>query len=150
MSGTSRDDGSEAFAEAWDDFFRAVRRARGRAARDPAVGLTGPQFHLLSPLTTERTLPAGVLAEEAGMSAPGATRMLDGLERAGYVERSAHPDDRRSVLISRTADGLLAVEERRERAEAARRRIHAGLREAEREQATQLLKRLAGIVDEVL
>ena len=85
-----------------ETFFRAVRHARGRAARAADGALTLPQYHLLEPLAAEGALPVGVLADEAGVAAPTATKMLDGLVRAGLVERTSAPHDRRVVLISLT------------------------------------------------
>lgn len=39
------------------------------------------------------------------ITSAGMTRTLDRLERAGHVERSPNPDDRRSVLIGLTREG---------------------------------------------
>jgi DNA-binding MarR family transcriptional regulator len=142
--------GVAAFTDAWDTFFRSVRRARGRAARAAEQGaLSLPQYHLLEPLAAEGALPVGALAEEAGIAAPTATKMLDGLVRGGYVTRSTSPHDRRVVLIALTRAGEDALAARREKVAAARRRIHAGLTREEREQATALLHRLADVVEDL-
>jgi MarR family transcriptional regulator, lower aerobic nicotinate degradation pathway regulator len=75
--------------------------------------------------------------------------MVDGLVRAGFVARGAAPHDRRVVLISLTPAGRRALAAKRERVAAARRRIHAQLSPAEREQAAALLHRLAEIVEDL-
>ena len=92
------------FDAAWTEFFGAIRRARGRATREvEREGLSLAQFGLLfSFVELERgdVLPVGALAEAAGIAQPTATRMLDGLERQGIVERRPSTADRRSVRLS--------------------------------------------------
>ncbi|MFZ4508116.1 MAG: MarR family winged helix-turn-helix transcriptional regulator [Fimbriimonas sp.] len=50
------------------------------------------------------------LAHRVIFSPSGLTRMLDRLEKAGWVRREAHPSDRRSLLAVLTAEGLAARE----------------------------------------
>src|SRR6266480_54968 len=90
---TSRGD-VEAFTAGLDDFLRALRTARGRFNRAPAVPeLSASQFHLLEPLATSGgPLPISALADAAAVAAPTASRMLDGLVRRGIAERS-RPDE---------------------------------------------------------
>lgn len=45
--------------------------------------------------------PSG-LAAAVGLSSGGLSIALERLERAGYIRRSQHPDDRRSVLVEAT------------------------------------------------
>ena len=69
---------AERFAAAWDEFFAAVRRARGRAAREAEPGtLTLAQFQLLAAFEHERELTVGALAEA------GRRRPADGDADAG-------------------------------------------------------------------
>ena len=44
-------------------------------------------------------LAAGELGRQAGLSSGSVTALIDRLERQGYVERVADPDDRRRVLV---------------------------------------------------
>ena len=83
------------FDAAWEAFFRAARRARTRWPADRAGGLTLPQYFLLQPLLDGSPHGVGELAEAAGVAGPTATKMLDGLERGGMVERRASTTDRR-------------------------------------------------------
>ncbi|MGW9114628.1 MarR family transcriptional regulator [Microbacterium sp. NPDC055683] len=48
-------------------------------------------------------LAPGDLARELGLSTASITGLLDGLERAGYVERRRHPTDRRRLIVAPTA-----------------------------------------------
>lgn len=145
----SRETDAERFVAAWETFAAAIRRARSRAAERPDGMLTPAQFRLLAALEDAPSLSVGELAQEAGVSSPTATRMLDGLVRDGYAQRTPCDEDRRAVLVSLTPRGEQALHARwarlRERLEHASTELTA----AEREQATQLLRRLAELMDEI-
>jgi DNA-binding MarR family transcriptional regulator len=141
--------GLEAFEQSWDEFFSAVRRARGRATREQPGGLTLAQFHLLTPLYEARVLPVGEIALGAGIATPTATRMLDGLERAGIVTREQSTDDRRVVKIRLTTKGRRLVRAKLKTVSTKRRSIYEGLSPREREQAIGLLRRLAAAIEEL-
>jgi MarR family transcriptional regulator, organic hydroperoxide resistance regulator len=135
--------------EALHDFFQAARRARGRAARDPSPGgLSLAQYHLLEPLgagpRTNREL-----AELAGVSAPTATRIVDGLLDRGFVSRVEDPTDRRAVVISLTPSGRAALNTKEREYAAGRKRIAAALDPHEQEVAAELLRRLAAVIEEL-
>jgi DNA-binding MarR family transcriptional regulator len=51
-------------------------------------------LELLGPLTPK------ALGAYSGLSSGGVTVALDRLEKAGYIRRTANPDDRRSVLVN--------------------------------------------------
>ena len=139
------------FAAAWETFFRAVRRAKGRAsAQPPAEGVSLAQYHLLAPLSSGGTQTIRALAEAAGVTPPTATRMLDGLDRDGFVTRSPSPTDRRCVLVDLTPAGRAALAHTEAAVAAGRARIAGSLTDAEREQAAALLRRLAVVVEEQL
>jgi DNA-binding MarR family transcriptional regulator len=50
------------------------------------------------------------LAARLATDAPYTTLVVDDLERRGLVERSAHPTDRRSKIVTATPAGLKAAE----------------------------------------
>lgn len=135
----------DAFSAAMDEFARAQRRVAGRFNRAPKVPeLSTPQFHLLTPLLAAgEPLSVGVLSSAAGVSAPTATRMLDGLLKRGIVTREASREDRRSVLVGLTPHGQELMTIKHERLQVVRAQIFAGLSEDERRGAAQLLRRLA-------
>jgi DNA-binding MarR family transcriptional regulator len=137
------------FTAAWEHFFRTVRRARGRAnARPPRDGLSLAQYQLLGALEGGEGLSVRALAEAAGVAAPTATRMLDGLQRDGFVTRTPSPADRRCVVVELTPAGRKALARTHAQVVDARARISASLSDAEREQAAALLRRLAVVVEE--
>ncbi len=140
---------AETFAAAWEAFGLATRRARARLSREDGLALTPSQLHLLEALDGPDSLTVGRMAEAAGVTAPTATRMLDGLERTGVVERSADPRDRRCVNVRLTRAGRELVSAKRAAVAAKRTELFARLAPRERVDATRLLRRLAGLIDEL-
>jgi DNA-binding MarR family transcriptional regulator len=146
---TAQTSSAIALSDALHDFFRAARRARGRAAKRPVgEGLSLAQYHLLEPLT-EGPLTNRQLAEQAGVSSPTATRMLDLLVARRFVTRLEDPVDRRAVLISLTPAGREAVAAKLAEVDEGRRRIAAALEPDEQLVAADLLRRLAGVIEEL-
>ena len=139
------------FTDAWEAFFRATRRARGRST-GPLEGtrLSLAQYQLLEALRAAPRLPVSELATTAGVAPPTATRMLDALVRDGLAERTRCEKDRRVVHIALTAAGRDAVHAAAERVAAGRARVRDQLTEAEQEHAAALLRRLTAIVEEQL
>jgi MarR family transcriptional regulator, organic hydroperoxide resistance regulator len=137
------------FSEALHHFFRATRRARGRAASRPAGdGLSLAQYHLLEPLA-EGPLTNRQLAELAGVASPTATRMVDVLLERRLVVRVDDPLDRRAVLISLTPKGREALAAKLREYDAVRRRIASAFEPDEQRIATDLLRRLADVIEEL-
>ena len=132
-----------------DEFFRTLRRARGRANQAHAGGLSLAQFQLLDVLGDGERRTVGQLAEAGGIAQPTATRMLEALERAGVVERSPAPRDRRCVLISLTPASDSALERKRLEIQAARERISSSLTAQERRDAAVVLRRLSTLMEDL-
>jgi DNA-binding MarR family transcriptional regulator len=137
------------FEDAVAAFFRAARRARGRASQRTEPGsLSLAQFYLLEPLLGgSRTL--GQLADTVEIAPPTASRMLEALRGHGLVERTRAEDDRRSVRFTLTDAGRAAAHEKRDAVRAARRRMADALSEDERVVAADLLVRLAAVIEEL-
>src|SRR5919201_5865949 len=144
-SSTSRPDGPPAsFVSALEEFFSAVRRSRARAAREAGAGeLTVSQYQLLAALAEGSERPVGELAEAAAVTTPTATRMLDGLVRAGIAERRHSTADRRVVTVRLTAKGRRLMTRKEEVVDAKRRALFHSLNPSERRQVERLLRRLA-------
>ena len=139
------------FSAAWESLFRTTRRLRARAHLFAGEsGMSLAQYHVLAPLRDVPELAVGELAEAAGVAPPTATRMLDCLARDGYITRRHSETDRRSVLVSLTADGEQAVERAHGIVEAWRRDVFERLEPTEREQAVVLLERLTQVMEEQL
>jgi len=96
------------------DVFEAMRRlsteidALDQRAADQ-LGINRTDLQLVDVLRSRGPLTASQLARAVGLTSGGLSIALDRLERIGYVRRSQHPDDRRSVLVEGT-DALAPLE----------------------------------------
>src|SRR5579859_313021 len=80
-----------------------LRRAR---RDDGAMGLPPGQASALSVLVFGGACTLGELARIEQVRAPTMTRMVDALERRGYVRREADASDRRRLRLSATPAGV--------------------------------------------
>lgn len=71
-----------------------------------AHGLTVAEWRVLATLSAGEPMSTGRVAEVAVMKPPTATRLLDRLQAAGYVQRLAHASDRRVTLVQLTPAGV--------------------------------------------
>ena len=96
------------------DLFVALVRAHAHATRQLSAqltadhGLTISDYEVLLRLSRapDRRMRRVDLAEQVLLTASGITRLLDGLERSGYVERGSCDSDRRVVYAVLTDAGL--------------------------------------------
>ena len=133
--------------ETWIDFLRvhASLTRRLSARLEAEHGLTLRDFDVLAQLahTPDHRLRRVDLARSVLLSASGVTRLLDGLERAGLVEKGTCDSDARVTYAVLTTAGL-------EQYRAARRSHVRDVEElfgshfsaADREQLSALLARL--------
>src|SRR5262249_16934072 len=71
-----------------------------KAAERLALNVTGLQcLDFMDIPGVDGKLTAGQLAELTGISTGAMTRLIDRLERAGFVRRERPPEDRRRVLV---------------------------------------------------
>jgi DNA-binding MarR family transcriptional regulator len=145
---TADEQATTAFSQALHDFFRAARRARGRASRRPSGGLSMAQYHLLEPLA-DGPHTNGQLAESAEVASPTATRMIDVLVSRDLVTRVEDPTDRRAVLISLTPAGRGALAAKMGEYDGMRRQMAASLAPEERRVAAKLLARMTDVIEEL-
>src|SRR5688572_24100423 len=64
-----------------------------------AVGIHPSDNECLDYLVMNGPATAGQLATWTGLTTGAITAMLDRLEKAGFVRREPHPDDRRKVVV---------------------------------------------------
>lgn len=82
-----------------------MRRTMEEHGLTPRHGAVLPQL-----LASERPLTVGELARRMRVSLPTASELVGALDRAGVVERSPDPENRRRVLVSLTPAFRPAVE----------------------------------------
>ena len=105
------------------------RRRRGIA------DLSASAFQALAVLEgADEPLTGHAIAERLLVSSASMTSLLDTLERRGLIERHAHPDDRRKVLIHLTDEAQTLVDQMLPAVNRATTEAVATVREADRQQ----------------
>jgi DNA-binding MarR family transcriptional regulator len=96
----------------WFRFIRLHRRATSSiAALLKSIGLSIPQFDLLSTLTEREGLSQQELAERLYVTKGNVSGLLDRMVEAKLVERRAIPGDRRSNALHLTSKGRALAEQ---------------------------------------
>jgi DNA-binding MarR family transcriptional regulator len=103
----------QASAQAFVALLRAHAAATRKLSAELSVDhdLTLSDYEVLLRLSRapDRRMRRVDLAEQVLLTASGITRLLDGLERSGFVERASCSTDRRVVYAVLTDDGLEKV-----------------------------------------
>jgi DNA-binding MarR family transcriptional regulator len=73
------------------------------------LGMPANDLQCLNLLVSAGTATPSWLAERLGMTTSAATKMLDRLERAGYLARSDDPDDRRRIIVRPDVQRIAAL-----------------------------------------
>ena len=90
----------------WFRFIRLSRRVTAAIGTElRALGLSIPQFDVLSTLTEREGLTQQELAERLYVTKGNVSGLIDRLVEAGLVERRAIPGDRRSHALHLTEAG---------------------------------------------
>lgn len=90
----------------WFRFIRLNRRVTSAVAAElRSLGLSIPQFDVLSTLTEREGLTQQELAGRLYVTKGNVSGLIDRLVEAGLVERRASPEDRRSHALHLTATG---------------------------------------------
>ena len=124
-------------ARVQDESFGRFGLNRGEVGVLAALMLAGPRERL-SPTQLFRGLM---------LSSAGITSRLDRLENRGYVKRTPHATDRRSVLVEITDAGRKVLEQAISADVQREAELVAPLTRAERRTLAALLKKLLGAVE---
>jgi DNA-binding MarR family transcriptional regulator len=101
---TSTNSHSESARRAWQAMADLVLDNDRRREVSSRVGLSFGKIRALRRIAV-RAMTMGELAVLLGVDPPNLTMVVDDLERAGLVERRAHPTDRRAKLVVATEKG---------------------------------------------
>lgn len=109
----SRDLSREALLGELIDEIRAGQRATDLVdeAACKLMGVNRTDGRCLDILEQRGRMSAGELAEQARLTSGAVTAVIDRLERVGYAQRVADPDDRRRVLVEATPKAFAMSEE---------------------------------------
>ncbi len=92
-------------------YSHATRLLNAQLIADHGLTISDYEVLLCLSRAPDRRMRRVDLAEQVLLTASGITRLLDGLERAGYVERAACDSDRRVVYAVLTEAGLSKLRE---------------------------------------
>src|SRR5919198_5369827 len=107
---------SNSHVEAADRFHSAAIHALRHVRRvDPATGLSAARLSALSVLVYGGPRTLGQLAGAEQVRPATMTRIVQSLERDGYVRRESDPADGRVVRLQATAKGRRVMQQGRER-----------------------------------
>ena len=101
--------------EAWVNLIRgqsaATRAINAQLVSDHGLTINDFECLLMLARAEDRRLRRVDLAEQLILTASGVTRLLDGLEKEGWVDRAACASDRRVTYAVLTDDGLAKLRE---------------------------------------
>jgi len=92
-------------------YTQATRQLNAQLAADHGLTISDYEVLLRLARADDRRMRRVDLAEQVLLTASGITRLLDGLERSGYVERGSCDTDRRVVYAVLTDEGLAKLRE---------------------------------------
>jgi DNA-binding MarR family transcriptional regulator len=95
----------ESFVSLLRAYTHATRRLSAQLTVDHGLTISDYEVLLRLARAPERRMRRVDLAEQVLLTASGITRLLDGLERSGYVERGSCDSDRRVVYAVLTEAG---------------------------------------------
>jgi len=101
------------------------------ATRLAGLNLSASEINVLANLADGRNRSVGEIASDTATKPTTLTSVLDRLERRGYLTRDLDPADRRSFLVSLTADGRRAAAAARAAAADLERAALAGVSDAD-------------------
>ncbi len=107
------------------------------------LGLEPRHFGMLTRLAANEGKSQQAIGELMGLNATRMVFLVDELEQRGLVERRRNPADRRSYALYLTKPGRAKLREAQQASARHAGQIGTSLTDAEREQLTALLRRLA-------
>jgi DNA-binding MarR family transcriptional regulator len=118
------------------------------ARRLEPFGETVLAWQLLSHLVRDGKCSQATLAAAVGQHPAGVSRLLDDLEKQGFVVRRRDPRDRRRIFVEASARGKRRFEERRPQIVAAVDQALEPLTESDRRLLRDLLRKVTASVSE--
>ena len=132
---------TEELYDALEDLLRVYQfRDRDRIC---CFDVSVSQCYALEELVRRGAMTLNDLAAYLYLDKSTASRVVDALERKGYVTRSPHPEDRRALLLEATSAGRTLEGRIRDSILAEERGLVADFAPEVRKAMTQLIRRLA-------
>ncbi|MGQ9455240.1 MAG: MarR family winged helix-turn-helix transcriptional regulator [Armatimonadota bacterium] len=146
------DEPLERSAEAIIEAVSAVQRTMRREVRRARPGeMSMQQFRALGVISHHPGISLSFLAQHLGLTTASASRLVDGLVRAGLVNRTDSSEDRRKLVLELTDKGVSAMESAKGAALGKLASMLAELSDVDRRailKAMEILRRLVSRVEE--
>ena len=127
----------------WLVLWKAYESVRAHAERQiRASGIGYSDFAVLELLLHKGPTPVNTIGQKVYLTSGSITAAVDRLEARGLVTRCKEPEDGRTRMVHLTGAGRQLVECAFGKHHAEMERVTAGLDDAERGQAIDLLKKL--------
>jgi DNA-binding MarR family transcriptional regulator len=123
----------------------AIHLLRRLRRVDGASGLSAPRLSALSVVVFAGPLTVSELAAAEQVRRPTMTRLVQGLQRAGYLRRLADPADGRIVRLAATSKGVRVMRAGRERRVRMLAGLLGGLSAADRKAVRHAVGALEGV-----
>ncbi len=134
-----KEDRFNAYSLLLDRTARRVKQYAQQRFKEMQFNITVDQWMVLKQLQANGAMKQNDLAERLFKDNPTLTRIIDLLCRKELVVRKAHPDDRRSYMVSLTPTGTRKVRELSPRVKAIRLKAWDGLSMKEFNQFRKIL-----------
>lgn len=121
---------------------RVVKLRFHKLFKERGIELTPEQWVIMDSLYQRNDQPQRDLAESSFKDAPSISRILDTLDKKGWIQRTPSSRDRRIYLIHQTPAGRSIVEELHPHVEALRSEGWEGLNEADYQQFTRIINQV--------
>lgn len=106
-------------------------------------GFYGMYFVLKILFSAQKELTAGDIAENFGVTTARTAVVLNSLAKKGFITRSKSKDDARKTIVSLTAEGEIALHERKAKLFSVIDSMMGKLDDNEKEQLFHILRKLA-------
>jgi DNA-binding MarR family transcriptional regulator len=127
-------------------FYRKILRVTHVKSRVNPINM---QFHVLSMLMVQGTMPTSAIGKRLGISNPNVTSLVDRLIERGYAERRPDVSDRRVINIAVSEKGRWFIASRKRMARNSIKRNLAVLQPAEIEDLSLALESFSRIISKI-
>ena len=127
---------------AWSEAEQRMSQASQKHMKLNGTDMKALRF-LMASRNTGAVVTPGILAEMLQISTASTTKLLDRLEKAGHIQRSPHPTDRRALMITVTESTSANARESVGRTHARRFEAAARLSQEERDVVIRFLTDLS-------
>lgn len=115
-----------------------------------SIGMTRGAYAVLSAIHHDQRLTPRELARFLGVHGAAITRHLDRIEEQGLIQRTPNADDRRSIGVSLTPQGIKVVRQGRTGSKATNKKFTASLAASDIEHLQSMIRTMLANADEAV